>query len=134
MTLSYLNLHTMSLNGSFALEYLLNEDIDKFKKLSQDGIKFCSMIEKCGHLSNIIADSDIEIWEFMQTLKHFFNSDQLSEIIKEAKEIKLKLNDNPIQIKETEIRKIQNFFNYVGDPFLKTAISQSRRTNNIKKV
>lgn len=126
---SYLNIHTRCLNSSFSLEYLYQGDLEKFKQLSPDAVEICSIIEKEEQLRNsdIVSYSDLEVWEFMRVLKTFFDSEKLKSITEEAKEIKNKLINNPLTIEEKEIRKMQSFFNTVGDPFLHLAMRQCRR-------
>lgn len=118
---SYLNIHSMCLNSSFALEYLYRGDLEKFKQLSPDAVEICSIIEK-GE-----TPPDLETWEFMQVLKTFFDSAKIKLITAEAKEIKNKLINNPLTIEEKDIREIQSFFNTVGDPFLHLPMRQYRR-------
>lgn len=139
--LKLLKINDTSLNGSFALEYLLHKDLlgensPKMKNLMKDGIEFCSMIEKGEYINdNAVSYSELEIWEFIQIMRQFFNPEQLLKITNNAKEIKSKLsnilNNKCEYIEEKEIRKIQHFFNQTGDPFLKLAI---RRMSQRRKL
>lgn len=131
--MSLLRIDDMANNTVFALEYLLLGNSGKFREQIKDGIELCSMIEKGEHIDDIISYNELEIWEFMQLMKRFFRPEELSEITKEAKEIKLRLN-NSLSVHYVadffsikEIRNMQHFFNHVGHPFLRDAISKFKR-------
>ena len=125
----------MANNSVFAMEVLFEHNIQKFRENIKDGIELCSMIENGEHIDDVISYSDLKIWEFMQLVKKFFKPEELSEITKEAIQIKSRLDyalNNAVYIDDffsiSEIRKIQHFFNRVGSPFLGLAMSKLRRT------
>jgi hypothetical protein len=134
-----LKINTMANNGVIALEYLFQCNVSKFKELIKDGIELLTMIEDGEHIDDVISYDQLQIWEFMKLMKWFFKEELLS-VIKQSKEIKLKL----IRVEKVyypdcefsieDIRKMQEFFNHLGNPFLGLALRKQQLRSQLRQA
>jgi len=139
---SNLKWSSMADNAVFGMEYFLkgiqkqNRDI-----LLQEGIKLCEMLEEEITDKTLINDSKLEAYFAIRSLTTISNEHsavnvtELNDITQKVKEIKIHLQ-NMIEFKkkysEGEIRKFQQFFNNVSEPYLRNALQDIYKIETIK--
>lgn len=141
---SNLKWSSMADNAVFGMEYFLkgiqkqNRDI-----LLQEGIKLCEMLEEEITDKTLINDSKLEAYFAIRSLTTIsdehsaVNVTELNDITQKAKEIKIHLQ-NMIEFKkkysEGDIRKFQQFFNNVSEPYLRNALQDIHKIETIKGI
>ncbi len=127
-----LNIHNLTTDAGFGLEYYLLGNRDKAIPLLEKGIQFCDLIQR-GNLAitqEIINSSDLDAWEDIQILVKCKSPEQLKTIVEDAAYIK---TDLTLMIQENaaysieKIRKMQDFFIDAGRPYLNRAYNIMRR-------
>lgn len=137
-----LNIHSLTTDAGFGLEYYLLGNKDEAKPLLLKGIQFCDMIQK-GNMAiaqDVINSSGLDALEDIQILVKCKSSEQLKtmktfkdafkDTVENAVSIKIdlmKMVQENATYSEEKIRKIQDFFIDVGKPYLSMAYNLMRR-------
>lgn len=141
---SNLKWSSMADNAVFGMEYFL-KGIQKQNRdmLLQEGIKLCEMLEEEITDKTLINDSKLEAYSAIRSLttisdeRSAVNEMELIDLTKKAKEIKIHLQ-NMIKFKkkysEKDIRKFQQFFNNVSEPYLRNALQDIHKIETIKGI
>jgi len=134
-----LNIHTLTTNAGFGLEYYLLKKINEAKPLLEKGIEFCKMIE-CGNSAmiqkTISSEDELNAYEDIQILVNVKTDDELKSIVENANLVKLKLTkmiETNDSFSEKNIRKMQDFFIDAGNPYLSRAYNIVRRKEQCRK-